>query len=132
MKVTYPTQNDIEKIKSWWDAAEMRGFHEGFIPHDHAYVVYDNTDNARALLCLYTTNISEYAYLECFVSDPTLETAHRREVTEFLVEYVENKAKQLGYRKLICLTHIDPLKPRYEALGYQRSLNNVTTFVKEL
>ncbi len=122
---------DIPMIVKWWEAAEMYGFTGDYLPSDSSYMAYYN-DEPCALLALYKTNIKEYAYLECYVSNPSISKDIRRKTTEHLLNYIEEQARSLHYRKLVCLTHIPALKPRYEALGYKPSLNNVTTFVKEL
>lgn len=125
------TESDIPTIKSWWEAAKMPGFTANYLPKDSAYLaMYDSIPAAS--LSLYKTNIKEYAYLECYIANPDFSKEKRRKASEYLLQYIEGQAEALGYNKLVCLTHIDALKSRYIELGYRPSLNNVTTFVKEL
>lgn len=123
--------SDLNMVINWWESASMHGFTSNYLPSDSSYMVLIDKQPA-AVLALYKTNIKEYAYLECYVSNPEISKDNRRKATEHLVNYIEEQARQLGYHKLVCLTHIEALKPRYAALGYIPSLNNVTTFVKEL
>lgn len=125
------TQSDVPMLTRWWEAAEMYGFTGDYLPRDTAYMTLSDGEPA-AVLCIYKTNIKEYAYLECYIANPDMEKSERRLASEHLVKYAEKQAVLMGYKKLVCLTHIDALKARYEELGYKPSLQNVTTFVKEL
>lgn len=118
-------------LTRWWEASEMYGFSWNYLPRDTAYMA-EVDGIPGAVISVYKTNIKEYAYLECYVSNPEMKKAHRRAATEAVMKHAENQAHSMGYNKLVCLTHVDGLKPRLEELGFLRSLNNVTTFVKEL
>ena len=121
---------DFYTIKTWWERNGQHGFTEKFLPTT-SYVAEWRGEPVASISVL-RTNISEYAYLENLVSNPDYPKHDRKPVIEALVAYAEKQAKELGYKKLLCLAPNDKLSKRYEEMGYTPSLFNVTVQVKEL
>ena len=129
--VTPYREEQFDLIKSWWDAAGEFAALPGMMPEDSTLIV-NYEGRPLASLTIYFTNSKEIAYLENLVGNPEFKGEIRKKGVEILTRSAEQLAKSRGYKRLLCLTEKTKLKGRYEELGYLPTLNNVTTFVREL
>lgn len=131
LSVRHYTPSDFPLISSWWIAHGEPGPLPSMLPPESTFLL--EMDGIPALcVSLYLTNSSEVAYIENFCGNPELDGPARRSAAPHLVKYIENFALSRGYARLFCLAHKEPLKRRYEELGYTRTLDNVATFCKSL
>lgn len=82
-------------------------------------------------LSLITTNVDK-AYLEYAIGNPEAKGPARKEAFKHLVQYVEDVARGLGYRYLLCLAPNDFLGAYYMSHGYQVNMPDLTLMLKEL
>ena len=129
MNIRNYRESDFEVISSWWKDANEIGPTKDLLPLESTFVLEINNE-PKACITVYLTNCHTIAYLENFIKDPKLENS--RELTKELVKYAEDFTHNLGYKILICFAFRDKLKNRYKELGYKNSLDNLSSFVKEL
>jgi hypothetical protein len=124
-------QSDWPLIKEWWAASGEIAPVEGMMPPDSSYVA--DIDGTPALACsLYLTNTKELAYVENFIGNPALKGAERREAAQAGMAHVARVARELGYKRLLCMTEKPALMNRYQELGFTPTLSGVTAFVRVL
>ena len=129
MKIRRFTSLDFELLQSWAKANDVQVFDRGMLPST-TYLV-ENEGRDMASLSLITTN-TDRAYLEYALGNPELKGAARREAFAYLVQYVEELARGLGYKTLSCLSPNDSLGAYYTSLGYQANLPDLCLMLKEL
>lgn len=128
MNIRLYKKEDYELVKSWWLAAKEFAPLEEMLPEESTFILEINNE-PKICLTTYLTNCKFFAYLENFVKDPNF---NNEEAIQKLVSHVEKFVKDKGYRVLFCLSYKDKLKERYEELGYTNTLNNLSSFNKEL
>lgn len=121
------TPKDYPLIKSWWDSHNEPGPLPEMLPSTTFILECDN--KPKMALSLYLTNTLVIGYLENFVKSPDFDND---DLTRKFLSHVETTAKNLGVKLLLCMSYRDKLKARYESLGYKNTLNNLSSFVKEL
>lgn len=129
MNIRLFNKNDYETIKMWWYKAHEIPPTLEMLPEDSTFIL-ELDNKPKVSLTVYLTNSKHLAYLENFAKDPELEDS--KQYTELLAKHVEKFAKEQGYKVLACLAYKDKLKKRYEDLGYINTLNNLSSFIKEL
>lgn len=129
MNIRLYNKNDYQMIKGWWvDSNECPPL-EDMLTEDSTFIL-EMHGKARMCISVYITNSKAVAYLENFVKDPGFKDSNA--CSKILVEHAEKFAKDKGYKYLMCLSYKEKLKSRYEKLGYFRTLNNLSSFCKEL
>jgi hypothetical protein len=71
-------------------------------------------------------------YVQNFIGNPNFKGPIRKQAGELLQKHIEQFAKELNIKRLICYTYKDKIKDRYKELGYQPTYDNITSFVKEI
>lgn len=71
------------------------------------------------------------AYLEALIANPDFGAERRAEVMNVLLAYCEERAKELGAKRLFCMSPSEKLTPSYERLGFKK-VAQVTTMIKEI
>jgi hypothetical protein len=122
--------SDFETLRKWWEARGAFGLKPEFLPETTYILEYEGRPAFSISLVL--TNVKGYAYLENFVSDPSLTGDIRKSLSADMVAYAESVAHFMGYERLICIAPNAKLEARYSELGYQVSLPSVSTLVKEI
>ena len=129
MNIRLYNKSDYEMIKNWWiDSNECPPF-EDMLTEDSTFIL-EMHGKARMCISVYMTNCKAIAYLENFIKDPNFKDSNT--CSKILVEHAEKFAKDNGFRHLVCLSYKEKLKTRYEKLGYSNTLNNLSSFCKEL
>lgn len=124
-------EKDYKDILMWWIKSGELPPSLNMLPLDSTFILeYEGTPILS--MCVYFTNTKEIAYSENLIGNPNFKGPKRRELVPVLFKYVENFAKDKGYKRFICFSYKDKLKKRYKNLGYKPTVNNLTSFVKEL
>lgn len=129
MNIRLFKKDDYELIRSWWIKANEFPPYQEMLPEESTFIL-EIDNQPKMCLTVYLTNCKFFAYLENFIKDPEFKNS-KNEVNQ-LLEHAEKFAKDKGYKVLFCLAYKDKLKKRYEELGYKNTLNNLSSFVKEL
>lgn len=117
--------DDYQEISSWM----ITKFDESILS-DSTFIL-DIDDVPAFCLTMYFTNSKELAFIENFAGNPNLKEI-RKPYSQTLWVYLEDLAKQLGYKKVICLSNVDDLTNKYESFGYTKIMNNVDVLRKVL
>ena len=129
MNIRLFNKNDFETIKIWWNKANEIPPTLEMLPEESTFILELN-DEPQICITVYLTNTNYLAYLEALVRNPELK--NHQYYTKLLIQHVENFVKEKNYKILICLSDKDKLKARYMELGYINTLNNLSSFAKEL
>lgn len=123
-------KSDFEMIKTWWNEAQEMPPTLEMLPEDTTFILEVNNE-PQVCITVYLTNTNYVAYLENFVKNPNLKE-NSKQHTEALVKYAEEFCKDKGFKVLVCLSYKKKLETRYQDLGYINTLNNISSFVKEV
>jgi hypothetical protein len=122
---------DFPLVKSWWNAANEVAPLPEMMPEDSSFIT--EIDGRPVLaVTVYLTNSKAIAYTENFIGDPEYKGSSRREAASMLSDHIATFAKERGYQNLLCIASTQKLVGRYEELGYVKTLENVSTFVRRL
>jgi hypothetical protein len=125
------SKTDFAMLDQWWRTSGELGPLETMIPPESTWVL--EIDKRPALsVSVIRTNVREYCYVENFIGNPELKGPLRKEATLSLLQYIQNYARERGYRRMLCLAHRGPLKARYQEIGFTQTLDNVASFSKEI
>lgn len=122
------SSNDFPMISEWWGSEPAPL--ESMIPE--TTWVLELAGRPALSVSLILTNVSEYCMVDNFVGNPALKGPERASASFYLLQYIEDYARTLGYRRLFCISYRSKLKELYERLGFGRTLDDVSTFVKNL
>ena len=127
----YNESLDYEMLSSWWEGHGQAAPRKDMLPEDTTYVL---EVNGKPLLsaCLYLMNCKAASLVENVISNPLIFLPNRKQLVSALFSHIENVAKSKGYNTLVIFSYEDKVKNRYEELGFTKTLNNVTTFSKEV
>ncbi len=121
---------DYEMLTAWWREAREPAPKKSLVPEDTTYIL--EIMNIPALsICLFTTNVKGMCYLENFIGNPNLKES-RKYYSQVIVDYAIDKAKELGYETVVCLSYKDKVGKHYEKLGMTKTLTGMTGFAKEI
>lgn len=126
----YNETSDYEMLSSWWNGHGQAAPRKDMLPDTTYILEYDNKPLLSA--CLYLMNCKAASMVENVISNPFFPVASRQDCVAHLFSHLESVAKSKGYNTLVLLSYEDKVKHRYEDLGFKRTLNNVTTFAKEV
>lgn len=125
------TLRDFEMLQSWWKAVEEPAPTQEMLPLETTYIMEYNEIPILSV-CLYLTNCNEFCDADCFVGNPEFDGDIRKIGAIKLSEFLEHSAKRLGYKKIRAFAYKDQLKKYYPELGFNKSMDNVASFIKEV
>lgn len=125
------TNNDYEEIRRWYSTTD-----EG-IPSPHIFpqdstLILEQDGTPVFCIAIYLTNCKEICYLEGFIANPDFTKSDRLEASYLMRDAACSFAKGLGYKNAMTFSYRDKVKERIEALGFTKTLDNLSCFVKEL
>lgn len=124
--------DEFEMIRGWWIASGETAPLETMLPETTYVLSVNGTPGfCISLIC---TNVSEYAWLENFIANPSLTFTKndRHKYSQAIVSHAEAQAREHGYRRLICMSEKPALARRYSSLGYVGTLKGVSILMKEI
>lgn len=121
---------DWKMISRWWEASKEIGPTRDMLSGS-TYILEFNKTPALCVT-LYLLNAKAFAIVENFIGNPEVDKKVRRELTPILLAHLEQQAREHGYNRLFCMGAKDKLKSYYQDLGFVKTLDNVTTFIKEI
>lgn len=124
-------KDDYATIKRWWEASNEAIPGMELFPEESTLVLEVNNVPAFALI-IFLTNSKELCYFEGFIGNPEIKGKERKDASDKLAEAAFAFAKGLGYKRAITFSYVDKVKNRIEELGFTRTLDNLSSFVKEL
>lgn len=120
---------DLTMLQSWYSAIGWT-LKETSLPKDTTFVL--EVDNIPVLSgCLFLMNCEDACMIENFIGNPEHKEL-RKDKLPILLKHLEQEAKKAGYKTVVLFSFEDKLKKLYENLGFTKTLDNVTTFAKEI
>lgn len=129
MKIREYIDSDFDLLVGWWNSFKEVPPTKDLMPESSFILEVDSIP--RVSISLILTN-TKYSYLENLISNPEISADKRNIAVKTIVSYAEEYAKSLGYKYLVCFSYKDKLKARYQQLGYLRTVDNLSSFVKEI
>lgn len=129
MNLTDLDNKEFNIIQEWWKFNDLKIWKD--ILPETTYIVWEN-EIPVVSACLYLMNSPRACMIENLIGNPEFDRTKRKECTKLLFEFLEDKAKELGYKTVVLFSYEDKLKDYYSSLGYEKTLSNVTTFSKKL
>ena len=116
-------------LQSWYNNIGWE-LKETSLPTDTTYIL--EVDNIPVLsACLFLMNCKDASMVENVIGNPEYKELRKGKLP-LLINHLENEAKNLGYNTLVIFSFEDKVKSIYENLGFKKTLENVTTFAKEI
>lgn len=125
------TKADYNEIKRWWEISNEGIPVPELFPEESTLVVEANGVPALALI-IFLTNCKELCYFEGFIGNPDVRGETRRIASDKLADAAFKFAKDHGYKRAITFSYVDKVKHRILELGFTKTIDNLTSFVKEL
>lgn len=122
---------DWEMVLGWWNDAKEYPPTKDMMPLESSFIAEEDGTPMLAAT-VYLTNTKELAWAENFIGNPNLKGEKRREASEILAEFVFTFTKELGYKKIMCLTEKPVLVTRYKELGFLPTLSGLTALIRSL
>jgi len=116
-------------IKSWWDFYKEQAPELIMMP-ETSYIM---SVDSKPILCvsLFLTN-GPLAWIDNYVGNPELKGSMRKECGHILLTYLEDTAKDAGKDRMFCMSINQKTTKRYIELGFTKTCENITTFIKEI
>ena len=128
MNIRLYNSKDYEMLSTWWIDSKEPGPLKEMLPEDSTFILEDRGTPVMSV-SLYLPNCKFMAYVENFVKHPDYDNDNAAFI---LSKHIEDFAKDRGYSILVCLSYKDKLKQRYQELGYVKTLDGLSSFVKDL
>lgn len=131
LKTRHYKPSDFKTISSWWTQRNEPGPNEGMLPSETTLIV-EYKGIPAVCLSIYFTNSKEISYLENVCTNPNIKKEIRQTLLELLTKFAFGFAKDHGYKRMIVLSYKDKVKKRYEQIGFTKTIDNVSTYVRVL
>jgi hypothetical protein len=128
MTIRTYNKKDWPEILDWWIAAKEIPPPKESMTTDSTFILEVNNE-MMASITIYLTNCKEVAFLENIIRNPKFKN---KDGIQSLVQHAELFIKENGYKRLIGLFYKDKLKNRMQTMGYKKTLDNLSSLVKEL
>ena len=129
--IRFYADTDYPEIKRWYASTQEGAPSPDIFPFDSTLILEaDNTP----IFCLivYLTNCKELCYLEGFIANPDFSKEDRLEASNLMRDAACSFAKGLGYRNAMTFAYRDKVKDRIQELGFTKTLDNLSSFVRSL
>lgn len=130
MNIRLYKHSDYEIIKGWWLQINESPPSIEMLPEDSTFVLTNENNKPIACVNAYLTNSKEVSFVENLIKDSNSDV--KKEDIQKLINYIFNYIKEQGYKRTLCFSYRDKLKKRYQEFGFIKTLDNVSTFCKEL
>lgn len=131
MNIRLYKDTDLEIIQEWCKIHKEYIPNSECLPKDSTFILEINS-KPLIVMTVYLTNCKEIAYLENLMKDPEFNGPIKDEAIKMIFNHCENFTKEQGFKRLIALTNVEPLKTKYQNLGYNKFLNNLSALAKEI
>jgi hypothetical protein len=122
--------SDYDMLSGWWHDSNERAPSRSLTPIDTTYIL--EVDGTPLLsICLMTTNMKGACFIENFVGNPNMKK-ERKQYAQTMWDYASDKAKELGYERVIAIPYKAALAEYYKTLGMTQTLDSLISLVKEL
>lgn len=124
--------SDYELIASWWKLKQDKTISTDYYSEDCSFIYeIDNVPLVTASLYM-MKNSSIACLIENVISNPQYKKEDQKEHINKFIQFLEDKARNNGFKSLIMLCHEDKLKQRWSSIGYIHLMDNLTVLAKSL
>ncbi len=129
--IRFYKDSDYAEIKRWYAQTEEGIPDPGIFPLDSTLIL---EADGRPIFCIivYLTNSKHLCYLEGWIANPDFDKEERNEASHRLIDAACGFARGLGYKNILTFSYRDKVKNRIPEFGFSRTLDNLSSFVKEL
>ena len=125
-------RSDWDTLVTWWKWWRWPIMPRDFLPEDGTGGLMVEKNNIPIIAgFLYETN-SNVLILEWIVSNPKYKEQDRKKAVELLIEEVENKAEELGYKYMFSIGRSKHLIDTHEKLGWKVDKKSSHEITKKL
>lgn len=129
MNIRSYRDSDYTMIASWWGSQGESIPTKNLIPSTTFVLEVENEPIISISVLL--TNVKGICFLENFVGNPEHREL-RKQYASVIVEHAIDFAKKQGYEAVACFAYKEKTKKRYEQLGMRKTLDNLSSFVREI
>jgi hypothetical protein len=119
------------EIKEWWIKQGEIEPSLSMLPEDTTFLFFKDGKPIISI-CLYLTNCKEVCYLSNFIANPLYREKDRKDLVKEALTFIEIFAKHSGYKRILCFGYKEKVKKRFQDLGLDKRLDNISSFVKDL
>lgn len=127
MKIRFYKPDDYHTLKKWYEGHKEPAPIPELIPRTTLILEEDNSPVMS--ISVIFTNLEYLAFLENYIKKPGYKNDSA--IHEF-IDYVEAFIKAQNCKMIMCLSYRDELKDRYQQFGYQKTLDNLSSFIKQI
>lgn len=117
------------ELRSWWNARAELGPTLAMIP-ETSYIMY--CDNTPILFISLIMTNTEVVWLENLIGNPEFKNQNRKECGILFLNYIENVARSHDKTRFFCMSTNEKTTQRYIDLGFHKTLDDVSTFVRSI
>jgi hypothetical protein len=121
----------FETISQWWKDSCGTEPVEGMMIENGTFILMINKVPALCVTVLLTQS-KQMAYIFGFVKNPLFKGINLEPYGKVLWDYCADFAKAHGYKRLLCFADNPKLKEKYERFGFTKTLDNLSSFVREI
>ncbi len=126
---TYLRKNHYELIEAWFKARNFPAPDPELLPPVGCVVYSDSKPVCAGFLFETNTPCAVIAHL---IADKSVDKGERSNALNFLIINLQWAARERGFKTVMCSSNIKPAKDRFEALGFEKGDENVTTYRRDL
>lgn len=125
----FNASDHLEEILVWWAYRGETGPTLEMIP-ETSYIMF--SDNKPILFISLIMTNTEVCWLENLIGNPQQKGPNRKECGALFLSYIDNVAKANGKKRFFCMSTNEKTTQRYIELGFHKTLDNVSTFVRSI
>jgi hypothetical protein len=124
--------SDYPMLCSWWKERGEACPSKSMLPLNSTFIL-EKDGKPIYSISAYATNCSGISFLENFIKNPSFSRQDQdRDYSQLIVDYAVRFLKDNGYERVVCFSYKDNVKKRYEELGMTKTLDNLSSFVREI
>lgn len=132
MNIRKYKKEDFDTIQNWYQGHNEWPVTPELFTEDSSFILENEEGTPWLCWILYLTNCKEMCWLEGLISNPELKVGRREAVVEFH-KYIENFAKEQGYKKIFAMSASEKITNLcIKDLKYTKTCGTITTFLKKL
>lgn len=128
-KLRLYTDDDYLEVKRWYAATDEGTPTSSIFPQESTLLLEANGIPVFCLIA-YLTNCKEVCFFEGFIGNPDFRGPERLEASQLIVDKACEFVKSLGYKNALTFAYRDKVKKRIEELKFEKTLDNLSCFIK--
>lgn len=122
---------DYEMIKSWHIISTGETPMDGLMIENGTFILERANIPALCLTVLLTQS-NQVSYCFGYIKNPLFKEQNLENEGRALWEHCFSFAKEKGYNNILCFSNVDKLKDKYQRFGMRKTMDNLSSFVRNL